>query len=193
MRSRSDLAAKYDIAPWIQELSAKITLYIQQQRDFLYLDPRVAEDVSLLDYACGTGLVSRALGPYVGRIRALDLSANMVTRYKELSALSTIPSVKAATARTGNLLVDELEGLDLQGFSIAAICAALHHVADPASLITKLAGRLRAGGVLAVIDFVDEGEVKWLNDERDMENLTVAVSLDSLPNSCWTHNTQAWF
>lgn len=160
MRLQSDLAAKYDIAPWIQDLSAKITIYIQQQRDFLYLDLHVAENVSLLDYACGTGLVSRALGPYVSSIQALDLSANMVTRYKELSALSSIPSVRAATARTGNLLVDELEGPDLQGFSIAAICAALHHVADPASLITKLAGRLRAGGVLAVIDFVDEGEVK---------------------------------
>lgn len=156
---QSDLAAKYDIAPWIQELSAKITVYIQEQRDFLHLDPQITKDVSLLDYACGTGLVSRALGPYVSSIQALDLSANMVTRYKELATMSSIPPVRDATARTGNLLVDELEGQDLQGFSIAAICAALHHVADPALLIKRLAGRLRDGGVLVVIDFVEEGNV----------------------------------
>lgn len=141
-------------------MSAKITIFLQQQLDWIGLDEYAADgDISLLDYACGTGLVSRALGPYVNSIQALDLSANMVARYRDLAASSTVPSVSGATARIGNLLTDELTDENLHGFSIAAICAALHHVADPGLVIKRLAGRLREGGLLLVIDFVEEGEV----------------------------------
>ncbi|KAL8792792.1 MAG: hypothetical protein Q9195_004605 [Heterodermia aff. obscurata] len=156
--TNSDLAAKYDIPLWIQEMSARITAYLQQQLDFIGLrEGATGGRVSLLDYACGTGLVSRALGPYVDSIQALDLSANMVARYKDLAASSPLVSVKDATARVGNILTDELANEELHGFSIAAICAALHHVESPALAIRRLAGRLRSEGALLVIDFVEDG------------------------------------
>ena len=142
------------------EISARITTYLQQQLDFIGLGEGVTDgSVSLLDYACGTGLVSRALGHCVDSIQALDLSANMVARYKDLAASSSLASVKKATVRVGNILTDELANEELQRFSIAAICAALHHFENPGLAISRLAGRLRAGGILLVIDFVEDGVV----------------------------------
>ena len=117
-------------------------------------------------------MVSRALGPYVNKIQALDLSTNMVTRYKELASSSTIASVKNATARVGDLFANgelpaELSGQELYGFSIAAVCAALHHFADPGLAVQRLAERLRPGGVLLIIDFVEENGVSWVSTPAD--------------------------
>lgn len=143
-------------------MAAKITAFIQQQIEFIGINQSTdREDISLLDYACGTGVLSRALGPYVNSIQAIDLSANMVARYKDLAASSSIASVKNAVARVGDLITEEeppaeLSGSDLQGFSVAAVTAGVHHFADPALAIRRLAGRLRPGGVLAIIDFVEE-------------------------------------
>ena len=142
----------------MKEISRTITTYTQQQLDWIAFD-RAGEDVSLLDYACGTGLMSRALGPYVNTIQALDLSSSMIARYRDLAASSSIAPVKGANARVGNILTDQLTDQDLQGFSVAAICAALHHVADPGLAIKKLAERLRAGGVLLAVDLVEDAEV----------------------------------
>ena len=160
---KSDLAAKNDVLSWMEESSTRITTYIQQQLDFIGLGEGVTDGgVSLLDYACGTGLVSRALGQYVDSIQALDLSANMVARYEDLAASSSLASVKNATVRVGNILTDELANEELQRFSIAAICAALHHVESPELAISRLAGRLRTGGILLVIDFVEDDVVSSL-------------------------------
>lgn len=153
----------------MQEISAKITTYIQQQLDFIGLSECVTDgSVSLLDYACGTGLISRALGPHVDSIQALDLSANMVARYKDLAASSSLASVQHATVRVGNILTDELANEEMHGFSIAAICAALHHVESPELAISRLAGRLSPGGVLLVIDFVEDGIVGPLPADCEM-------------------------
>lgn len=162
----------------MQEISARITTYLQEQLVFLGLSEGATDGgVSLLDYACGTGLVSRALGPYVDSIQALDLSANMVARYKDLAASSSLASVKGAIARVGNILTDELANEELHGFSIAAICAALHHVENPALAISKLAGRLRTEGVLLAIDFVEDGVVSPLFAECNVFVLLVIYGL----------------
>ena len=101
----------------------------------------------------------------------------MVARYKDLAASSSLASVKGAIARVGNILTDELANEELHGFSIAAICAALHHVENPALAISKLAGRLRTEGVLLAIDFVEDGVVSPLFAECNVFVLLVIYGL----------------
>ena len=180
-----DLAARYDIKPWQKHMSLKITTYIQQNLDFIGIplplskNPSKDDDdddddtprpltTTLLDYACGTGMISRALGPSVTDIQALDLSAKMVERYNELAASSEIASVKKARARVGNILTtnsdssssssddESLNGAEFWNFDIAAVGGGLHHFDDPAEAIRRLAERLRDGGVLLIVDFVEE-------------------------------------
>lgn len=71
--------------------------------------------------------------------------------------------MKGARARIGNLLSDEgqeeegeLAGEEMKGFSVAAVGLGVHHFADPGLAIKRLAGRLRLGGVLLIVDFVEE-------------------------------------
>ena len=171
-----DLAAKYDIAPWQQQVSLQITDYLQQALDFIHpiLSPpshrsnpvHKKNATTLLDYACGTGMISRALGPYVTKITAIDLSSKMVERYTELARESEIPTVKDAKVMEGNLLAEaqpskELSGPELYDFDIAAICAGFHHFADPDKAIERLAQRLRIGGVLLIVDFVEDEKGGW--------------------------------
>lgn len=94
-------------------------------------------------------------------IQALDLSSKMVERFNELAASSEIPSVRKARAIEGNLLTDdelpvELDTPEFHDFDIAAIGVGLHHFDDPAKAIGRLAERLRVGGVLLTVDFVEE-------------------------------------
>ncbi len=162
-----DLAAKYDIKPWQKQMSLQITNYIQQNLDFIGI-PKHSDPTTLLDYACGTGMISRALGPSVTAIQALDLSSKMVERFNELAAASEIPSVRKARAIEGNLLTDqeppvELNGPELHNFDIVAVGVAVHHFNDPAKAIGRLAQRLKVGGVLLIVDFVEEEEEHgWL-------------------------------
>jgi SAM-dependent methyltransferase len=116
-------------------------------------------------------MISRALVPYVSSIQALELSTKMAERYNELAAASEIPSVKATHAIEGNLLADaarsvELSGTELHDFDIAAVGAGLHHFQDPARAIGRLAERLKPGGVLLIVDFVEE-EQGWLPSGAD--------------------------
>ena len=149
-------------------MSSKITAFLQAPEQLAFIGakwlPLNDGPVRLLDYACGTGMVSRAFGPFVSHIEALDLSPNMVTRYKELASPSEIASVRGAHARVGNLLTEAepdsaLDGQDLHGFDVAAIALGVHHFADPALAIERLAGRLKQGGVIVIVDFAEEDGV----------------------------------
>lgn len=61
----SELASKYDVKPWQQRISVQITAEIRSKLDFIGVDwakddEKVGErQIRLLDYACGTGMVSR--------------------------------------------------------------------------------------------------------------------------------------
>jgi tRNA/tmRNA/rRNA uracil-C5-methylase (TrmA/RlmC/RlmD family) len=63
---------------------------IQARKDFIgvkWADGSSADQakrpVRLLDYACGTGLVSRALAPFVTQSTGVDIAENMVKQYNE--------------------------------------------------------------------------------------------------------------
>ena len=157
-----DELARNGIGPWQKQMSLQITNYIQQNLDFIGI-PKHSGPITLLDYACGTGMISRALGPSVDSIQALDLSSNMVERFNELAVLSDITSVRKARAIVGNILTDqslpvELDGPELHNFDVVAVGGGLHHFDDPAAAVGRLAQRLKVGGVLLIVDFIEEGD-----------------------------------
>ena len=161
-RTFFDELAKHGISPWQKQMSLQITNYIQQNLDFIAI-PKHSGPTTLLDYACGTGMISRALGPSVTSIQALDLSPNMVERFNEFAGSSETASVRKARAIVGNLLTVqpppvELNGPELHNFDVVAVGGGLHHFEDPAKAIGRLAQRLKVGGVLLIVDFVKEGD-----------------------------------
>ncbi|CAG8950128.1 hypothetical protein HYFRA_00008363 [Hymenoscyphus fraxineus] len=115
--------------------------------------------VRLLDYACGTGLVSRALAPHITHSIGLDISPGMVSEYNTLITNQGIPP-SSMTAKVGNLLNPSdpspasLSSPEFFNFDIAAVGLGFHHFEDPFFAAKQLVARLKVGGVLLVIDFL---------------------------------------
>ncbi|KAM4061219.1 methyltransferase [Hirsutella rhossiliensis] len=113
----------------------------------------------MLDYACGTGFLSAALGDRLSQCVGIDVSESMVEAYNA-RARSEGFTPEQRTAHVGNLLDPSdprpraLSTPNLGGFDVAGVGAGFHHFDDCHLAASRLAQRLRPGGVLLVLDFV---------------------------------------
>lgn len=115
-------------------------------------------EVKLLDYACGTGSITKALGPWVTKIIGIDVSENMVQKYNEEAQAAGLKPDEVY-AIVGDLLADEvpeeLKKPEYYEFDIAVIGLGFHHFENPVTAIQRLTERLKADtGVLMIIDFL---------------------------------------
>lgn len=98
------------------------------------------------DLGCGSGLISQSLAPFVGRVVALDASAEMLeTASARLSELGNV-----------ELRQGDLESLPLPDASLdaAVIALVLHYVSDPARVLSEVFRVLRPRGRLLLIDML---------------------------------------
>lgn len=103
-------------------------------------------DYVVADLGCGTGPITARLAEHVGRVIAVDNSAEML---------------KAARRRVGELKNAELRRGDLESLPIAdAACdaallvLALTYVADPAPVVAEMSRILKPGGLGVVVDLL---------------------------------------
>ncbi|KAM3075269.1 hypothetical protein ACMFMG_007287 [Clarireedia jacksonii] len=122
-------------------------------------DSPQSHTLKLLDYACGTGLITRAFLPYITRAIGIDLSGSMVTQYN-LHAHNQGLSQEEMVAVEGNLLMQPRDARlagegkeDLFEFDVAVVGLGFHHFSDARLAATRLAERLKKGGALVVLDF----------------------------------------
>lgn len=138
--------------------------HIRKLKDFIGVDWADGGEgdkkaVRLLDYACGTGLVSRALAQYVTQSVGVDISDNMVGAYNARAENQGLTK-DVMHAYPGNLLDREnpdppsLADPLFSNFDVAAVGLGAHHFADPDFAAAQLARRLRPGGVLFIVDFL---------------------------------------
>ncbi|KAL4789327.1 S-adenosyl-L-methionine-dependent methyltransferase [Aspergillus venezuelensis] len=116
------------------------------------------DEVRLLDYACGSGTVSK----------------NMVEAYNRTVGEMGFASEKMKGYQFDLLSTDWDNPADLpsylrQGFDIIVIGMALHHVSGPPLLLRKFRDILKPGGVVIVLDMVP-GQVPSLH-ETELEGL----------------------
>jgi len=98
------------------------------------------------DLGCGTGQMSAALAPFVGRVIAVDASAAMLQAAKRrLSAFDNV-----------DLRRGELEALpiDDRALDVATLMLVLHHVPEPERALAEVARVLRPGGRVIVGDML---------------------------------------
>ncbi|KIV97294.1 hypothetical protein PV10_01061 [Exophiala mesophila] len=117
--------------------------------------------VRLLDYACGSGTASKwALLPFVTQAVGLDISPGMVAEYNKWAQDTGFGPERVQayeydllSADTSQVIADQVS---LSDFDIVVVSMALHHVSDPAKLLSRLAQCLRKGGVCVILDRVPE-------------------------------------
>lgn len=159
----SEHAEDYDSKPWMRTISQQIGAALQERKEWAgvkwYRPGEIGgREVKMLDYACGTGCITKALGPWVTRIIGIDVSENMVKKYNE-EAESAGLKPEQVSAVVGDLLADEvpeyLKTPDYYEFDIAVVGLGFHHFENPLVAIQRLTERLKSDtGVLMIIDFL---------------------------------------
>ncbi|EEA23809.1 conserved hypothetical protein [Talaromyces marneffei ATCC 18224] len=117
------------------------------------------KDIRLLEYACGPGHISRTLEPFVTKCHGLDVSENMVAVYNQRVQEAGISSEKMS-AKVGDLLAEnmaqDLQGPEYHDLDVIVVSMALHHFPNPQLAMKRLADRLKRGGVLWIVEMLEE-------------------------------------
>ncbi|KAF2970533.1 hypothetical protein GQX73_g3078 [Xylaria multiplex] len=171
----SEQAASYDDKH--RKLNERLTRELQARLDFIGVDwasddedsdeegeqgdrKKPRREVRLLDYACGTGMMSRALAPYVTQCVGMDISEQMVAAYNTRAENQGL-SPDEMHAVLGDLALEtvdnSLSSPELFNFDIAVVGGGFHHFGDPELAAKRLVERLKPGGVLLIWDFLPHG------------------------------------
>jgi ubiquinone/menaquinone biosynthesis C-methylase UbiE len=127
------LADKYSRRPISDEATYQKKLDVTRE----YFTP----DMDVLEIGCGTGSTAIAHAPFVGHIRASDLSTRMIEIAKEKAKAEGIDNVTFEAL--------SVDALDVQDASIDAVMAhnILHLLEDREQAIADIHTMLKPGGV----------------------------------------------
>jgi 2-polyprenyl-3-methyl-5-hydroxy-6-metoxy-1,4-benzoquinol methylase len=116
-------------------------------RDTLRLTP----DMDVLDFGCGTGLLTLGLQPYVRSITGVDSSPGMLKVLDGKISTSGLTNVRTA-------LFDPDNAASLTGtYDLVVSSMTFHHIPEIFDLLVILNSHIRPGGRLAVADLDPDG------------------------------------
>lgn len=133
-------AESYDSEDWSKELSSAIGAAILSKIPF-------HDQMHVMDFGAGTGLICSHVAPMVQKITAVDISEAMLEKLRAKPELKT--KVKTICQDIMNDPIDEKFDLIMSAF-------ALHHVEDTSKLIQSFAGHLETGSRIALVDIDKE-------------------------------------
>ncbi|KAF7544437.1 hypothetical protein G7Z17_g9959 [Cylindrodendrum hubeiense] len=147
----NEIAGKYDQhnAAAIVQLERQI----QAKLDFI----GVKSGSRFLDYACGTGMLSRVLAKNVTESIGIDITENMVLAYNAQAQSEGTSATRSAFL--GNLADPSdpapsvFSDAIFFDFDVAGVGLGWHHFDDCNLAAKRLVDRLKPGGVLFVVDF----------------------------------------
>ncbi|HEX5580859.1 MAG TPA: metalloregulator ArsR/SmtB family transcription factor [Gemmatimonadaceae bacterium] len=108
------------------------------------------------DLGCGTGQLSEALAPFVGRVVAVDASREM-----RAAARRRLQGLENVELRAGTL---ERLPVDDGTLDAAVLSLVLHHLPDPAAALAEARRALGAGGRLLVVDMMPHDREEYRVD-----------------------------
>ncbi|CAE7025618.1 hypothetical protein P3342_005623 [Pyrenophora teres f. teres] len=166
------ISSTYDSKPWFTKVNTQVADFLRAELPwigipFVNTGSRADEatgEVRLLDYACGTGLMTRVFAPYVTSVVGIDLSPKMISEYTTRAAQSS-SNHPTITATNGDLFDKSnpsppaLSSPQYFNFDIATVGFGFHHFEDVVYAAGQLKQRLRPGGVLVINDFLEGGDV----------------------------------
>ncbi|KAH7340116.1 S-adenosyl-L-methionine-dependent methyltransferase [Rhizoctonia solani] len=149
----------YEAQPAAQEISSKISAAI------LDAFPFNKNQTVMMDFACGTGMISQRLVPHTKSIIGVDISPKSVEFFNERAAGQGV-SPEQMKAICADLTERGQAQNDLFGGILfdAIICSVgYHHFDDVAAITKKLVSYLKPGiGTLVIVDFIESPEAEHI-------------------------------
>jgi ubiquinone/menaquinone biosynthesis C-methylase UbiE len=127
------IAERYSRKPVADEASYQKKLEVTRS----YFRP----DMEVLEFGCGTGSTAITHAPYVGHIRAIDISSKMIEISREKAARANIENVVFEQSTIEEITVSDGSMDAVLGLSI------LHLLEDKEAAIAKVHRMLKPGGV----------------------------------------------
>ena len=106
--------------------------------------------MTVIDFGCGTGLVSLALQPHAGRVIGIDSSPGMLSVLDEKVRALGLSNVETCCLDLRTQPAPELRA------EVIVSAMALHHIADIPAMLRALSALLAPGGYLALADLDSE-------------------------------------
>ncbi len=132
-------AAQWDANPGRVKLAHDIA-------DAMIREVHPTREMDVLDFGCGTGLVTMRLQPLVRNITGMDSSRGMLAVLE-----AKVRGQGSVNVRTQFLDLEQGGKVDGR-YDLIVSSMTFHHVPDPAGLIARLSGALLPRGTLAVAD-----------------------------------------
>jgi tRNA (cmo5U34)-methyltransferase len=107
-------------------------------------------DMMVMDFGCGTGLITRALAPKVASVVAADTSAQMLAVLDAKAKASGLNNVQPVPLEAG------YPSPDGSRFDAIVSSMVFHHIDDIPALLARFAQWLRPGGWVAIADLEPE-------------------------------------
>ncbi|KAG6915304.1 hypothetical protein DXG01_012227 [Tephrocybe rancida] len=139
-----NIAHEYDDQPNALERARRTAARMRQSFDFN------EDSTTVLEYACGTGLVSRELAPYSKRIVGIDISQGMVDQFNLRVSNQGISPEEMQAFRAE--LKGEVGELGDEKFDVIVCASAYHHFPDIDGVTRILTHFLKPSGTLLVVD-----------------------------------------
>lgn len=132
-------AAQWDAAPGRVKLASDIAATIVREVD-------LSDDMAVLDFGCGTGLLTLKLQPLVKSIMGVDSSPGMLGMLKNKIEAQELDNVYTQ-------LVDFEKGEHAEGhYNLIVSSMVVHHVADTVNLFREWSNLLLPGGQISFAD-----------------------------------------
>jgi len=182
-------ASQYDLFPGAFDLARNCA------QEILKAYPFKEGETVVMEFACGTGLVSKELIHHVKSILGVDISQGQVDQYNKKVQNEGIPLEKMHAVRC------ELEGKEgeLNGlkFDVIFCTSAYHHFESIDKVTSTLAYFLKPGGALIVIDGergqndipVDEAHRKIVAHANWLEKADIVHALEQAGLSSISYET----
>lgn len=136
-------AAKWDTNPGRVRLASEVAAAIIRE-------VKLAADMAVLDFGCGTGLLTLKLQPLVKAITGLDSSQGMLDMLHEKIVTQGLNNVNT-------ILVDFEKGANVDGsYNLIVSSMTLHHVPDTVTLFKEWFSLLQPNGQVCFADLDTE-------------------------------------
>lgn len=142
-------AESYDAEDWEKVLSSVAEATILSKIAF-------HDQMHVMDFGAGTGLICSHVAPMVKKITAVDISEAMLTK------LTAKPELKN---KVNSLCQDIMNNPIDEKFDLIMSAFAMHHVEDTNKLIQSFAAHLETGSWVALVD-VDKEDGSFHSEDN---------------------------